>query len=382
MSGSKSDSEDSRESGFELNSGNSSFQDEVDTSMLLATSESASSDSVNVDWNHSQSDESEEDDFPYPSTANPSEVKDFYALFAFPPGKKHKDIGELSFGKWMIFRPFTEIDDTWHKVRREVESGELVELVLGTICTTMHYNPTMGGPGPCTTAVICVHTMRDNLERVGHSLIAIAQHDIKYKTEEASEKREYSWTGEKKSVCLKTLYWNNGSPSLNLLDKVCYGPRTFKDVWHLNHVTAPETTMLSSRVYGRWVIEESYINLTGLWYCLKELIEEGELGPVEMVCPPKMKKNDPNENPVFLVYTACENKERVGLTLAVIVEKDLTYELSRESYRRSHYEPVYNHRIVWDEDEPLYEMHLIKRRPLRVQHYHPQQQSLYRTRKY
>ena len=171
----------------------------------------------------------------------------------------------------------------------------------------------------------------------------------------ASAKREYSWTGENKSVCLKTLYWNNGNPSFVLEGELCYGPQAYKikDKWHINHVAAPEPIMSSSTVYGRWVIEELYINLTRLWDCLKEIIEEGELGPVEMVCPPKRNRRDPNESPVFFVYTACDNKERVGLLLATIVEKDIRYELSRRSYRQSYSKPVYNHRIIWDEDEPF-----------------------------
>ena len=320
--------------------------------------DSSSSDD-SIDWDMSESDS--EDDFPYPSTTNPSEVKDFHALFAFPPGRKSKDMSMLSYGKWMIFRSYAAIDEMWHKVRTEVESGVLTESVLGASTTTMLYNPTMGGPGPSTSAVICVHTTEDNADSVGYILITIAQHNIKYKTEEASAKREYSWTGEEnKSVCVKTLYWNDGKPSFVL---ECYSPRSYhiKDEWHVNHVTAPEEIMSVSTVYGRWVIEELYINLTGLWHGLKEMIEKGDLGPVEMVCPPKLNRKNPNENPVFLVYTARDNKERVGITLAVIVEKDIRYELSRRSYRRSYNEPVYKHQICWNEGEPIYTMSLIRR---------------------
>ena len=335
------------------------------------SSSSSESSEDPLDWEVSESstDDSEDNDYPYPSTANPSEVKDFHSLFAFPPGRKSKDLNKMSFGKWMIFRSLKDIDEMWHKVRIEVESGVLIDSVLRASCSTMLYNPTMGGPGPLTSAVIIVHTTEDNANKVGYVLIAIAGHDIKYKTDEASAKREYSWTGEhNQSVCLKTLYWNNGNPSLVLEDEQCHGPRTFniKDEWHINHVTAPEAIMSSSSVYGRWVIEELYINLTGLWHTLKEIIEEGVLGPVEMVCPPKKNRKDPKENPVFFVYTACENKERVGLLLATVVEKDIRYELSRRSYRQSFRKPVYNHRIIWDEDEPVYKMSLIQRQPSRI----------------
>ena len=131
---------------------------------------SSNSESSGDDWEKTGS--SSEDDFPYPSTANPSEIKDFYALFAFPPGRKSKDISEMSFGKWMIFRSFANIDETWHKVRIEVESGALIDSVLGASSSTLHYNPTMGGPGPCTSGVICVHTTEANTDKVGHARIS------------------------------------------------------------------------------------------------------------------------------------------------------------------------------------------------------------------
>ena len=84
----------------------------------------------------------------------------------------------MSFGKWMIFRSFTDIDETWYKIRIEVESGALIDSALLATSSTLHYNSTMGGPGPCTSGVICVHTTEDNIDKVGHILNTVVQHDL------------------------------------------------------------------------------------------------------------------------------------------------------------------------------------------------------------
>ena len=300
----------------------------------------------------------------YPSTTNPTEVKD-YNIHAFPPGigyRDYKHLQQVAQGKWMIFRPYTELDETWHMIRREVEAGVLVEKSLAADCTTMVYDPTSHGPGPVVSGVICVYSTEQNADDVGFILISLAKHDIKYKTEEATNNLKYAWRLQDKSVCLKTLYWNHGKPSFVLEGELCNGPSRYgiKDTWHLNYVSAPKSIMSTASVYGRWVIAPFWEDLTSLWHFLKKDIEEGLLGPVEMVCPPKLNRRDKKEEPVFLVYTARENKESVGLTLAMHVERDIRYEISNRSYTASGGKPMYNHQITWHEDEPVYVMTLIK----------------------
>ena len=300
----------------------------------------------------------------YLSTTNPTEVKD-HNVHAFPPNVGYRDfkhLQQVAQGKWMVFRPYTELDETWHMIRREVETGALVEKSLAAHSTTKIYDPTSHGPGPVVTGLICVYSKEEDADDVGFILINMVKHDIKYKTEKATTNHKYAWRLQDKSVCLKTLYWNHGKPSFVLEGELCHGPRCYgiKDIWHLNCVSAPKSIMSTASAYGRWVIAPFWEDLTSLWHFLKKDIEEGLLGPVEMVCPPKLNYHDKNEEPVFLVYTARENKESVGLTLAVLVERDIRYEINKRSYTASGEKPVYNHRIVWYNDEPVYLMTLIR----------------------
>ena len=293
----------------------------------------------------------------------PTKVDDDDCIYAFPPGKQYqnfKHLQQVALGKWMVFRPFTQLDETWHTIRREVEAGVLAEKTLAAVTTTLFYQPSAHGPGPHVSGVICVYTTEQDVEEIGFILINLVKHDIKFKTEEATNNREYAWRLENKSICLKTLYWNDGKPSSVLERELCHGPDCYRvrDIWHINCITSPASTVCETTAYGRWVISpKSWKNLTSLWHFLKEIIEEGILGPVEMVCPPKLKWWDKYEEAVFLVYTARKNKERVGFTLAMLVETDIKYELNRMLSREK---PVYNHRIVWNTDEPVYVMTLIR----------------------
>ena len=300
----------------------------------------------------------------YSSTANPSEVTETCRLMVISPKRQE---GVRSYGKWMIFRPFTQLDETWHMIRKEVESGVLSVSVTRACCTTLYYNPSEGGPGQSTRGVIIVYTSESNAERAGVELIRLVKHDIKYKTNRATGEGRYAWKGGGGSVCEKTLYWNGGEPSTSK-DQMCRGPlrMSIQDRWYINRVFAPDFLMSNKTVYGRWVIELEYEDLTDLWHNLKEEIEDGKLGPVEMVCPPKLNEYDQKEKPVFMIYTACENKESVGVAVAFVVKTDMRYELSRKAYSRSFEGAVYNHQIIWKEDKTqdkpdiIYQMTLIK----------------------
>ena len=300
----------------------------------------------------------------YSSTANPSKVTETCRLVVISPERQE---GIQSYGKWMVFRPFTQLDETWHMIRKEIVSGVLSASVVKAHCTTLFYDPSDGGPGPSTWGVIIVYTSESNADRAGVELIGLVKHDIKYKTNRATGEGRYAWKGGGESVCEKTLFWNGGKPSTSK-DQMYRGPLrlSIEDRWYNNHVVAPDSIMSNKTVYGRWVIELEYKDLTDLWHNLKEEIEDGKLGPVEMVCPPKLNKSDQKEKPVFMIYTACENKESVGVAVAFVVEKDMRYELSRKAYSRSFEGAVYNHQIIWNEvetnDKPgiIYQMTLIK----------------------
>ena len=118
------------------------------------------------------------------------------------------------------------------------------------------------------------------------------------------------------------------------------------------------TSFSSIHEYGHWVIvtEPDKWDLMGLWHELKKQIENHEIeGPVKMVSP--MPEEGRNQRPVFVVYTARENKEDVGRKLVSIVQKDIYYELKCNFSHTAG--PIYCHHIKWDEREPVYVMRLI-----------------------
>ena len=295
------------------------------------------------------------------NTANPTEVTDYAMVCVCSPSK---DRDKMILGKWMVFRGYTHLDETWRMIRNAIETDQLSECTTEAKSTTLFYNPSCGGPGPTTGGVICVYTTEENVDEAGHVLINMLKHDIKYKTEKATLDGAYAWRNGGQSVCMKTLYWNDGNPSYELQGKPCYGPdqpQGVIDQWHLNIVTAPTSIMSTGEVYGKWVLTPEYFELTGLWHTLKKKIQSGELGPTEMVCPPKVNRRDPTEDIVFILYTAYENKELVGVTLATLLGKDIRYQLGKNAVQASHTGTItYNHEVLWNDGEPVYVMNLFR----------------------
>ena len=342
-----------------------SFSEDSDQKIDSVTSDSSSqtSDSGTIDSSSQTSDSGTSDSN---SITDPTSVKDRHWVRAFPPGNHYSDLEQLSFGKWMVFRPYTQLDETWHMIRSEVECGVLSDSAVGTLSSTMFYNPTAHGPGPRKVGVICVYTTEKNIDSVGFTLINLVHHDIKFKTEQATENSNFAWKRDQASVCLRTLYWNSGKPSFLLQGYRCFGPDCvrIRDEWRLNYVTAPEPIMSKNFDCGRWVLTlKPHAELTVIWQILKGEIEGGHMGPVEMVCPPKINWKDANEEPVFLVYTARNNREYVGCTLSMFVESNEVTSCSYEVPRRVLVvKNLYDHSVVWENDEPVYVMTLTSHR--------------------
>ena len=82
-------------------------------------------------------------------------------------------------GKWMVFKHYDQIDQAWESVRTSILADKL-EGCMAATCSTIRYNPTLAGPGPSTTAVICVYTEEHNADDIGFKLIEIAKQDIRY----------------------------------------------------------------------------------------------------------------------------------------------------------------------------------------------------------
>ena len=124
-------------------------------------------------------------------------------------------------GKWMVFKHLDVLDETWEKIRIAIARDEL-HGSLRARSSTARYDPTHGGPGPKLTGVICVYTKEHNMDAIGFKLIKIVRQDIKYKTEQDSMEGRFRHVGSGK-VSIKTIFWNNGKPSFQCIDKPCYG---------------------------------------------------------------------------------------------------------------------------------------------------------------
>ena len=134
------------------------------------------------------------------STVDPTTVTDDRRVWAKPPCAP----SQKTLGKWLVFKPLEELDETWHMIRRAVESGELDS--TGAKCSTAMPDPSRHPKDP-TEGVICVYTSEEVMDEVGFKLVHMVKQDIRYKTDEAT----LIITGYEK-VTVKTIFWNDGDP--------------------------------------------------------------------------------------------------------------------------------------------------------------------------
>lgn len=295
----------------------------------------------------------------------PTQVKDVH----FVQFRVRQRKQGVAYGKWMIFKHYDELDEAWERLRTAVLRDELQG--CSTIaCSTMLYNPSVGGPGPDTAGVICVYTQEHDIDAIGFKLIEMEQHDIKYKTDQDSIDYKYSFNSGT-PVSIKTIYWNNGKPSFECEDrphKSTWSRR--EDIWRLNVVEAPESLHLGG-VDGRWVLLLEYTELTGIWHLLRKMVESEDenFGVIRMVCPPKRVHNSPIEPPELHLQTSREKKGIVGRKLIAIVQRDIVYQYKPMQYsppgrgERGGYQrrpqrysaPSREEVLYWNDGEPDYE---------------------------
>ena len=139
------------------------------------------------------------------SNVNPTTVTDDHYVRAKPPCAP----SQKTLGKWLVFKPLEELDETWHRIRRAVESGELGS--TGAKCSTAMLDPSRH-PTNSTEGVICVYTSEETMDKVGFKLVNMVKQDIRYKTDEATLQGKYVDTC--KNVSLQIIYWNDGNPHL------------------------------------------------------------------------------------------------------------------------------------------------------------------------
>ena len=230
------------------------------------------------------------------------------------------------YGKWLVFKDLDKLSETWKSIVEAMKEDRM-ERCCEAKCSTLYYNPHCTGPGPCTVGVICVYTYKDDMDAVGFKLIQLVKQDIKYKTDEDTLNYRYAHMG--KISTIKTLYYNQGNPSFELVGERCFGTTKDKeDTWHVNKVENPNTSEMGLE-YGKWVLFLNYYELTSIWHMLKRKILCGKMRALKMVCPPKRKhypQSQVDRRPQFHVHTTEEQMKEVGGILISVVRRTIKFE--------------------------------------------------------
>ena len=257
------------------------------------------------------------------SIENPTEIYDHFWVHVST--QRQYDVAPRIYGKWLIFRDFDKINELWWTIRTAVFTNYFYGWVFAK-CSTMKYNPSQKGPGPCTTCVIKVYTEEQNMEDVGFELVKTAEQDIHYKLEEDTLANKYVHTGAGKTT-IETIFWNNGKPSFDRQGQLYFGAPGCHDSWHLNVVKAPKR-FITEEIIGKWVIQFNNEDLTHFWHVLKEKIESNTeyFGVAKMVCPSKVDHYSAEEKAPFEFYVSKDWKDVVGQKLIKLVKTDILFE--------------------------------------------------------
>jgi hypothetical protein len=271
------------------------------------------------------------------------------------PGPSYSyDFKNRSYGKWMVFKDFSELSDTWRALREVVRSGYLS--AMGAKCSTLNYNPLRRGAGPTTTGTISIYTGENNVMDVGEKLIRLpsVRQNIKYKTVSATRAVRYShMTG--RSVAKMTLYWNGGNPTTDRSEvrgPYKRNPRkkydSSKDSWKINVVNGP-SQYESKKIHGKWTISSNFektsrVNILKAWLTFKPKIEGGDIPAVKMTCP------GPTRLPKIHVFTSEDDMDAVGKKIISWFQNDITYyvEVGGRSRRND------NKKLYWNAGNPGY----------------------------
>ena len=166
-------------------------------------------------------------------------------------------------------------------------------------------------------------------------VLNVVQHDIKYKTFEATKKGTFARRHDlPERVSFTNIFWNEGHPYPSMSphpwtnlkptpsrNKYYYDPDS--DWWRINVVYGS----LEDQVHGKWIVQSNYdymseINITKLWHTLKASIENRTLPVIHMECPRTPDKEDP---PEIHITTSEANRNAVGNSIIEMVKQDIEY---------------------------------------------------------
>lgn len=282
------------------------------------------------------------------SRKDPLKVTDAFDLACFKNGFDQLDV---THGKWILFRNFEDLNNTWCVVRDEIESGRLG--AIRAICSTLRYDPESYGAGPKTSGRISVFTKEDNCIDVGMRLInlEVVHHDIKYKTNKATQNRNYAHSPTTEDpFSSKYMYWNKGNPVW--IHELCPARCRFEkyntydatlDQWKINIVNGPDFPDANAvHVYGKWIIKiKCNSQFTKLWHRFKDQIENGNIAAFKMECPWKYPKSDPEIH----VFTTEPTMNEIGSKLIDEVKYDICYIYKGRPSQKTYY---------WNDGQPGY----------------------------
>lgn len=141
---------------------------------------------------------------------DPTKVTEAFWVWSRPPRVPQY---ASTYGKWLVFKPMTTLDNSWHEIRRAVEAGEFGDECTGAKCSTNRKDP---AKPESSQGVFMVYTTKEGMDEVGLILIHKVKQTIRYKTDEATLTGLYAHKGAK-NVTSKTIYWNHGDPSFEKL---------------------------------------------------------------------------------------------------------------------------------------------------------------------
>ena len=310
-------------------------------------------------------DSESDDDGPHSSMyVNPTSVTDRYWVYCRPP---QRELLDKTYGKWLVFKPKASgaLDEIWHTIRHCVETKEFGDGCTAAKCSTARENPDeapLGSPN----GVICVYSTKEAIDEVGFLLVHKVRQTIRYKTDETTLKGLYAHKGHGK-VTIKTIYWNDGEPSI--------GPRTLPADVNPTSITddhwvycKPPPTPHSDEAYGKWLVFESMDSLDDTWHTIRRAVEGGEFGRgctgarSSTAFKPDAMYTSHSSDGVITVSTTSEGMNEIGMKLIHKVQHDILYKtfegpaprMSRYSAHRS--KKPYKTWLYWNNGEPSFDM--------------------------
>ena len=252
----------------------------------------------------------------------------------YPNEEAEDELEKRTHGKWMVYRRFDELDAMWEELKENVSSKTIEAYAMK--CSTLMYNPTDTGPGPCNSGAIRVHVgSQDDIVKVGEQLVRLVKHDILYKCNKTTENGVYTHTSKHRPSSFK-YFWNDGEPKMIeltdediQLDGIVETPHHIdtNDEWKLNIVSMQQHRARGHT--GQWVIKYPRTTsgersrITDDWHAIKSLMESGRLPAIRMICPNKRRE----DCAIIVVHTTRTNRDTVGSQLEELLKRtDLKYE--------------------------------------------------------